>query len=90
MKLVNGILWVVMIVLSSIGGFAQVTTATLYGVVTDPSGAAVPGASVTLTHQETNASSVKIADSTGDFAFDFLRVGSYSVRVEAAGFKRHE
>ena len=86
----KGSLFVALLALSSSGGFAQVTTATLYGVVTDPSGAAVPDASVTLTHQETNATSVKIADATGDFAFDFLRVGNYSVRVEAAGFKRRE
>ena len=58
--------------------------------MTDPTGAAVPGASVTLTHQETNASIVRTADSTGEIAFDFLRVGAYSVRVEAQGFKRHE
>ena len=81
MKLITGYWFLVPLVLSSASGFAQVTTATLFGVVTDPSGAAVPGASVTLTHQGTNASSVKTADSTGEVAFDFLRVGAYSVRV---------
>ena len=90
MKLVNCFRWIAVLVLSNTAGFAQVTTATLYGTVTDPTGAAVPGASVTLTHQETNASTVKTADSTGEFAFDFLRVGAYSIRVEAQGFKRHE
>jgi hypothetical protein len=68
----------------------QVTTATLYGTVTDPSGSAVPGAAVTLIHEETNAAVKREADPQGEFTFDFLRVGLYTVRVEAPGFKRHE
>lgn len=70
--------------------WSQVTTATLYGTVTDPSSAAVPGASVILMHEETNATTVRTADSSGEFTFDFLRVGSYSARVEAQGFKKYE
>ena len=90
MKSINCYAWFVFSVLSCASGHSQVTTATLYGVVSDPSGAAVPGATVTMSHLETNASSVRIADQIGEFAFDFLRVGTYSVRVEAKGFKRHE
>ena len=70
--------------------WSQVTTATLYGTVTDPSGAAVPGASVILVHAETNTTTVRTADSSGEFTFDFLRVGSYSARVEAQGFKKYD
>lgn len=70
--------------------FAQVTTATLYGTVMDPSGGAVPGAAITVIHEQTNAATTRAADSQGEFTFDFLRVGSYTVRVEAPGFKRHE
>ena len=69
---------------------AQVTTATLYGSVADPSGAAIPGAIVTIIHEDTNAALERTADSNGEFTFDFLRVGSYTVRVEARGFKRYE
>ena len=69
---------------------AQVTTATVYGIVTDPTGATVPGATVTLTHQETNAAASKTADTHGEFTFDFLRVGTYDVQIEAAGFKKYE
>ena len=90
MKSINCYTWFALSVLSCASGHSQVTTATLYGVVSDPSGAAVPGATVTMSHLETNASSVRIADQTGEFAFDFLRVGTYSVRVEAKGFKRYE
>lgn len=66
---------------------AQITTATLYGTVSDSSGAVVPGASVVFTHEQTGAAQSKTTSSTGEFAFDFLRVGSYSIRIEAAGFK---
>lgn len=71
-------------------GMAQVITATLSGTVTDPTGASAPGAKITLTHQETGTVTTKIAGSDGDFQFDFLRVGSYSITIEAAGFKRYE
>lgn len=69
---------------------AQVTTATFYGIVTDPTGAVVPGASVTLIHEGTSAAANRATDSAGEFAFDFLRVGSYTLRIEARGFKKFE
>jgi hypothetical protein len=65
----------------------QVTTSTFYGIVHDTTGAVVPGASATLTHEGTAATGTKTADSTGEFAFDFLRVGSYTLQIEARGFK---
>ncbi|MGH9660859.1 MAG: carboxypeptidase-like regulatory domain-containing protein, partial [Bryobacteraceae bacterium] len=69
---------------------AQVTTATFYGIVTDPTGAVVPGANVTLTHEGTSAAAARTADAAGEFVFDFLRVGSYTLRIEARGFKKYE
>lgn len=68
---------------------AQVTTATFYGIVTDPSGARIPGATVLLTHEGTAAVSTKTTDAGGEFAFDFLRVGRYALRIEAQGFKSY-
>jgi outer membrane receptor protein involved in Fe transport len=66
---------------------AQVTTATLYGTVLDSSGAIVAGASVTLTNEGTGASTAKTSGPDGSFAFDFVRVGSYRLSIEAPGFK---
>src|SRR5690348_9011215 len=66
---------------------AQVTTATLYGTVLDSSGAVVAGASVTLTNEGTGASTAKTSGPDGSFAFDFVRVGSYRLSIEAPGFK---
>lgn len=70
--------------------WSQVTTATFYGTVADPSGARIPGAVVTLTHEETNATSTRTSDANGEFTFDFLRIGTYTIRAEATGFKRYE
>ncbi len=71
-------------------GMAQVTTATLSGTVTDPSGASAPGATVTLTHEQTAAVATKVTGGDGNFQFDFVRVGTYTVFIEARGFKRYE
>ncbi len=77
----------ILIVAVASPSLAQVTTATVYGTVLDSSGSIVPGATVNLTHEETGGSQTKTTSSTGEFAFDFLRVGTYSIRIEAPGFK---
>jgi len=49
----------------------------------------VPDATVTLTQDETGAVSTKMTGRDGDFQFDFLRVGNYTINIEAKGFKRY-
>lgn len=66
---------------------AQVTTATLYGIVTDPTGAVISGAEATLTNEATQGTLRQTADASGEFAFNFVPVGSYTLRVQANGFK---
>lgn len=70
--------------------WAQVTTATFYGTITDSTGAVVPGATATLTHLGTGASTAKVTNAAGVFVFDFMRVGTYTLRIELAGFKTYE
>lgn len=67
---------------------AQAITAKLVGTVTDPSGAAVPGATVTVTNQATNAKRSDAANEVGSYEFSFLTVGTYTVSVESEGFQR--
>ena len=69
---------------------AQVTTATLYGIVRDSSGSMLPGATVTLVHEETGVSRVVMTDGTGEFAATALPVGPYTLKIELQGFKTHE
>jgi len=64
-------------------------TATLVGNVTDPTGAAVPGAKVTVVNTETRIESSGVTNAEGAYYIPFLAVGSYQLAVEAAGFKRY-
>jgi hypothetical protein len=62
-------------------------TADILGTVTDASGAVVPDATVTLTNTATNISQTTKASGNGEYTFTLLQPGTYSVRVEAKGFK---
>jgi Carboxypeptidase regulatory-like domain len=62
------------------------TTSALIGQLSDPSGAAVPGATVTVTSKETGLKRSANTDDSGRFNFPQLKPGAYSVRVEAKGF----
>ncbi len=67
--------------------FAQVDTGSIVGTLHDPSGAAVPSATVTIVEQATNTSTVVHSDANGEYASPPLHVGTYSVTAEAPGFK---
>lgn len=69
---------------------AQVTTGTIFGAVTDPSGAAIVGATVTVTDIDKGTVVTRKTDETGGFQFPFLIPGNYKVAVEQSGFKRAE
>lgn len=72
-------------------GRAQSTyTAQLTGVVTDSSGAVVPGAKVTLTDQGTNIGVTRETDTRGIYVFTGVRPSTYSIRVEAPNFATTE
>lgn len=67
-------------------GMAQVTTGTFTGLVTDPSGAAVPNATITVTEQNTGTSLETTTGSTGHYTAVLLKPGAYSITVRAPGF----
>ena len=54
--------------------------------MTDPSGAVVPGAQVTVRHTETNLSAAAETDGEGRFRFPYLKVGPYEITIRKAGF----
>ncbi|MDM7923840.1 MAG: TonB-dependent receptor [Pyrinomonadaceae bacterium] len=67
---------------------AQGTTSRMTGTVTDSSGAAVAGATVTLTNEGTNTSFTATTNSSGVYVFDLIQPGTYTVTVEREGFKK--
>jgi hypothetical protein len=66
----------------------QQGTSTVRGLVKDPQGNVVPGASVKLTNLGTNLSRSTTTSDTGTYSFDFIQVGDYRLEVEAKGFKK--
>ncbi|MGB6429561.1 MAG: carboxypeptidase-like regulatory domain-containing protein, partial [Candidatus Acidiferrales bacterium] len=66
------------------------TTSAIVGQVTDANGGAVPGATVSVTNQETGLERSATTDASGRFDFPQLKPGPYSVKVDAAGFATQE
>jgi Carboxypeptidase regulatory-like domain/TonB dependent receptor/TonB-dependent Receptor Plug Domain len=69
---------------------AMAQEATIVGTVTDPSGAAVPSVTITITSLDTGISRTLKTSSEGQYVAPDLRIGHYTVRAEATGFKSVE
>ena len=67
---------------------AQVDRGSIVGIVTDPAGARVSGAQVTVTNLAANQSASVTTDTNGEYTANLLRIGVYSVTVEKPGFQR--
>jgi hypothetical protein len=67
---------------------AQEFRGSISGRVTEASGAAVPGANVTITNVATNTTTTAITNESGNYLVLFLNPGQYEVTVEANGFKK--
>ena len=72
--------------LLGLAGYAQTYRGAINGTVTDPSGAVVPNAQVKAKEKSTGIEHATTSTSEGQFAFQDLPVGDYSVVVTAAGF----
>jgi hypothetical protein len=73
------------LVTGSAGAYAQ-STATISGTITDPSGAVVPQAQVTVHGLSTGVDRSVASDAAGSYTLPSLQPGNYSVSVHAAGF----
>jgi hypothetical protein len=67
---------------------AQAVKGSLLGNVTDASGAAVPGATVTITETQTNVSANAVTNESGYYTFPNLKDGLYRVEAELQGFRK--
>ena len=87
-SLLNGCLLVLILLSLAISVSAQVTsTGTILGMAKDSSGASVPGATITITNVDTNATRTIVTGDDGAYRVPALPVGHYQVKAEHPGFK---
>jgi hypothetical protein len=89
-KMVRLLLCVSLFAMVASAAWAQGIFATLTGLVTDPSQSVVSGAKVTLRNVESGSVRETVSNGEGYFTFASVPVGTYSVTVEASGFKTHK
>ena len=68
--------------------YSQGTTSRVTGAVTDGSGAAVSGATVTLSNESTSIILTTQTSTSGTYVFDLIFPGTYTVTIEKEGFKK--
>ena len=66
---------------------AQAVTGTIFGTVTDNSGAVMPGVTVTVTNVDTSRSRTYVTDGNGEYTAPSIQTGTYKVGAELQGFK---
>ena len=65
---------------------AQTTSTEILGLVTDSSGAVVPGAQVTILRLATGETRTALTNQSGDYSFPLIEIGEYNIRCEMRGF----
>src|SRR5262247_3832194 len=75
------------LIMSSVAAIGQLTTGTIAGTVTDQSGAAVPGATVTLKNTDTGVSRTAQTAENGKYEVLSLQAGSYEISAALTGFR---
>ena len=81
------ILWVLFVLLLSTNALAQTGAGSLTGIVSDQTGAKVPGATVTATNQATNVAYTAVSNEAGNYTITSVPVGTYVLKAELSGFK---
>lgn len=85
---IRGVMFLLVVVLRATPVEAQGFTASVLGTVTDPTGAALPGVTVTITAAQTSQKRAVTTDAAGHYVAPLLPPGEYAVEVELSGFKR--
>src|ERR1039458_8913573 len=70
--------------------WAQVSRGSITGIVTDPTGAVVPGVAVTITNVETGVTNKVKTNESGMYTVPLLEGANYRLSAEKSGFKRYE
>jgi hypothetical protein len=69
--------------------FAQSERGSITGLVSDPTGAAIAGAEITVTNRDTNGVSKTVSSASGEYSVPNLSPGTYRIEVSSTGFKRY-
>jgi hypothetical protein len=85
--LTTGLVLVAMALVTPAAAVAQTGAGALTGIVSDQSGAKVPGATVTATNQATNVDYTAVSNEAGNYNLTSVPVGTYVVKAELSGFK---
>ena len=85
-QIFSKILFLTLIAFFSINAFAQATTGTIEGTVTDTTGAVVPGATVLIKNSITSFEKSVITDQNGYYIFTSVLIGSYKFTISLSGF----
>lgn len=83
-------IFITLLFLTLISSLSLAQEATIVGTVTDSTGAAVPGASITVTNTDTGLSRALTTEGDGQYVIPNLHIGHYVVLVNASGFKMEE
>src|SRR5437870_3300919 len=75
------------LIILSLAGSAFAQSGQITGLVSDPAGAAVGGAKVTITNEETRIARDTVTNEQGYYTFPLLNPGSYELGVQKPGFK---
>ncbi len=76
------------LVISVTSVLAQSNRGSIAGLVTDPSGAAIPGAAIAVRNQQTGIQANTVSTSSGDYRLPELPLGTYSVTATESGFQK--
>ena len=80
---------VALLAMASLAAAQDVQSATVVGTVTDPTGAVMPNATVTVTNTATNVSGHATTNSEGAWYIPFQAAGTYTLTIDASGFKKY-
>lgn len=88
-KALSCLVSIAMLLVMSAPAFAQTSKGTVTGIVSDPTGAVIQGATAELRNTETNQTRVTTTNDEGLYRFDAIDLGTYDLKISVAGFKTY-
>ena len=70
-----------------VGAFGQGNQGSITGTITDTTGRAIPGASITVVNNDTNLAFTRLSGSDGTYTFSPIKIGVYTLTVSSSGFE---